>query len=71
MRREFFILANVNETQRYAKWNERTPERKRRKQMVQLNLEIVLLLQKELAPAGAFGTALLLAFFANFPLVRP
>ena len=43
MRREFFILANVNETQRYAKWNERTPEWKRRKQMAQLNLEIVLL----------------------------
>jgi len=42
MRREFFILANVNETQRYAKWNERTPEGKRRKQMAQLNLEIVL-----------------------------
>jgi len=43
MRREFFILANVNETQRrYAKWNERTPEGKRRKQMAQVNLEIVL-----------------------------
>jgi len=42
MRREFFILANVNETQRSAKWNERTPEGKRRKQMAQLNLEIVL-----------------------------
>jgi len=42
MRREFFILANVNETQqRYAKWNERTPEGKRRKQMAQVNLEIV------------------------------
>jgi len=45
MRREFFILANVNETQqRYAKWNERTPEGKRRKQMAQVNLEIVLVL---------------------------
>jgi len=42
MRREFFILANVNETQRYAKWNERMPEGKRRKQMAQVNLEIVL-----------------------------
>jgi hypothetical protein len=43
MRREFFILANVNGTQRsYAKWNERTPEGKRRKQMAQVNLEIVL-----------------------------
>ena len=45
MRREFFILANVNETQRSSatlKWNERTPEGKRRKQMAQLNLEIVL-----------------------------
>jgi len=43
MRREFFILANVNETQRSsAKWNERTPEGKRRKQMAQVNLEIVL-----------------------------
>jgi len=40
MRREFFILANVNET--HAKWNERTPEGKRRKQMAQVNLEIVL-----------------------------
>jgi len=43
MRREFFILANVNETQRSsATWNERTPEGKRRKQMAQVNLEIVL-----------------------------
>jgi len=41
MRREFFILANVNET--HAKWNERTPEWKRRKQMAQVNLEIVLI----------------------------
>ena len=41
MRREFFVLANANETQRYAKWNEQTPERKRRKQMAQVNLEIV------------------------------
>ncbi len=38
---EFFILSNTNETQRYAKWNEWTPESKRRKQMVQANLEIV------------------------------
>jgi len=43
MRREFFILANVNETQRSsATRNERTPEGKRRKQMAQVNLEIVL-----------------------------
>ena len=27
---------------RYAKWNEQTPEQKRRKQMAQLNPEIVL-----------------------------
>jgi len=42
MRSEFFALANANETQRYAKWNERTQARKRREQMAQVNLEIVL-----------------------------
>jgi len=41
MRREFFALANGSGMQRYAKWNDRTPERKRRKQMAQVNLEIV------------------------------
>ena len=63
MRREFFILANVNETQRYAKWNERTPEGKRRKQMAQVNLEIVLhspdeVLSLRLDGAEAFFTDL-------------
>ena len=43
MRSEFFALANANETQRSsAKWNERTQARKRREQMAQVNLEIVL-----------------------------
>ena len=43
MRREFFALANGSGMQRSsdAKWNDRTPERKRRKQMAQVNLEIV------------------------------
>jgi len=42
MRREFFILANVNETQRSsATLSGMSGRQKRRKQMVQLNLEIV------------------------------
>jgi len=54
MRREFFILANVNETQqRYAKWNERTPEGKRRKQMAQVNLEIVLARKRTFSSGSA------------------
>ena len=39
MRREFFLLPNANETHRYAKWNERTAEGKRRKQRAQANAE--------------------------------